>query len=169
MKVDEALTSLVIDVPDYPEPGVVFKDITPLLADPDAAAEALRLLVEHARGHEPELVVGIEARGLILGGAVAHQLSTGFVPIRKKGKLPGATIAHEYKLEYGEAIMEIHDDALQAGEQVLRWLEREHPGKASELKSQLELTDERLAHWQQNAPQLSPTVARLVKSAPKAA
>ena len=86
------LAAYVREIPDFPREGISYKDITPLLADPAASAEAVRLLVEHARGHDPELVVGVEARGLILGGALAHELGVGFVPARKAGKLPAETV-----------------------------------------------------------------------------
>jgi len=107
----------VID--DFPRQGISFKDITPLLADPVATAEALRQLVDHARDHEPELVVGIEARGLILGGALAHELGVGFVPARKPGKLPAETVSVSYELEYGIDALEVHADAIRSGARVL--------------------------------------------------
>jgi adenine phosphoribosyltransferase len=109
----------VREIDDFPRQGISFKDITPLLADPDATAEALRLLVEHARGHEPELVVGIEARGLILGGALAHELGVGFVPARKPGKLPAETVSVSYELEYGIDALEVHADAIGPGARVV--------------------------------------------------
>jgi adenine phosphoribosyltransferase len=113
------LRPFIRDIPDFPEPGIVFKDITPLLADPAASAEALRLLVERARPYEPEVVVGIEARGLIFGGALAQALGVGFVPVRKPGKLPSATVSVSYELEYGVDALEMHSDAIQAGARVL--------------------------------------------------
>ena len=123
MKVDEALTTLVIDVPDYPEPGVVFKDITPLLADHDAFTTVVRALAEAGRDDDGNVVVdkvvGMEARGFILAAPVALALGAGFVPVRKAGKLPRATHAVSYSLEYGEATLEIHEDAVGAGERVL--------------------------------------------------
>ncbi len=104
---------------DFPHEGILFRDVTTLFADARGFRMAIDQLLLPYAGARIDRVVGLEARGFILGGAVAHQLAVGFVPIRKKGKLPGATIAQEYKLEYGEAIMEIHDDALMAGEKVL--------------------------------------------------
>lgn len=104
---------------DFPHEGILFRDVTTLFADARGFRMAIDQLLHPYAGERIDKVVGLEARGFILGGAVAHQLTTGFVPIRKKGKLPGATIAQDYKLEYGEAIMEIHDDALKPGEKVL--------------------------------------------------
>jgi len=108
---------LVRDVPDYPQPGVVFKDITPLLADAAGFAAAIAAL---ATGHERiDKVAGIEARGFILAAPVACRLGVGFVPVRKLGKLPGSTIAETYQLEYGTATVEVHADAFKPGERVL--------------------------------------------------
>jgi len=104
---------------DFPHEGIMFRDVTTLFADARGFRMAIDQLLHPYAGMQIDKVVGLEARGFILGGAIAHQLSVGFVPIRKKGKLPGTTISQEYKLEYGEAIMEIHDDALDAGEKVL--------------------------------------------------
>lgn len=106
-------------IADFPHEGILFRDVTTLFADPRGFRMAVDQLLNPYAGRRIDKVVALEARGFILGGAIAHQLSLGFVPIRKKGKLPGTTIAQEYKLEYGEAIMEIHDDALQPGEKVL--------------------------------------------------
>ncbi len=97
----------------------MFRDVTTLFADPRGFRMSIDQLLHPYAGMQIDKVVGLEARGFILGGAIAHQLTVGFVPVRKKGKLPGATICQEYKLEYGEAIMELHDDALLAGEKVL--------------------------------------------------
>lgn len=104
---------------DFPHEGILFRDVTTLFADPRGLRLAVDQLVAPYAGTRIDKVAGLEARGFILGGAVAHQLSTGFVPIRKKGKLPGAVIAQAYKLEYGEAVVEVHDDAILAGERVL--------------------------------------------------
>ena len=104
---------------DFPKEGILFRDVTTLFSDARGFRMAIDQLLKPYAGQPIDKVVGLEARGFILGGAVAHQLSVGFVPIRKKGKLPGPTLAEEYQLEYGEAVMEIHDDALQAGDQVL--------------------------------------------------
>jgi len=106
-------------IADFPHEGILFRDVTTLFADARGFRMAVDQLLHPYAGMEIDKVVGLEARGFILGGAVAHQLSLGFVPIRKKGKLPGRTVAQDYQLEYGEAIMEIHDDALQPGERVL--------------------------------------------------
>lgn len=110
--------ALVTDVPDYPTPGVVFKDITPLLAD----GPALRDVVAHLAGQAPgpiDLVVGMEARGFILGAPVAVALGAGFIPVRKAGKLPRQVLAGAYELEYGSAVLEVHPDTIQDGSRVL--------------------------------------------------
>ncbi len=106
-------------IPDFPHEGILFRDVTTLFADPRGFRMAIDQLVQPYAGVQIDKVVGLEARGFILGGAVAHQLSKGFVPIRKKGKLPGATIEQSYQLEYGEAIVELHDDAITPGEKIL--------------------------------------------------
>lgn len=119
----EALTRLVRDVPDFPEPGVLFKDIAPLLADADGFAAVVEALAESGRGPDGRVVVdkvvGMEARGFILAAPVALALGVGFVPVRKAGKLPHATHSVDYALEYGDAVLEIHADALGPGERVL--------------------------------------------------
>ncbi|MGK7651143.1 MULTISPECIES: adenine phosphoribosyltransferase [unclassified Roseovarius] len=104
---------------DFPHEGIMFRDVTTLFADPRGLRLAVDQLLHPYAGMEIDKVAGLEARGFILGGAVAHQLAKGFVPIRKKGKLPGKVISEEYLLEYGEAIVEIHDDAITPGEKVL--------------------------------------------------
>lgn len=104
---------------DFPHEGIMFRDVTTLFADPRGLRLAVDQLLHPYAGMEIDKVAGLEARGFILGGAVAHQLAKGFVPIRKKGKLPGTVISEEYQLEYGEAIVEIHDDAITPGEKVL--------------------------------------------------
>lgn len=104
---------------DFPHEGILFRDVTTLFADARGFRMAIDQLLSPYAGLAIDKVAGLEARGFILGGAVAHQLSKGFVPIRKKGKLPGRTIAQSYTLEYGEAVIEVHDDALQPGEKVL--------------------------------------------------
>ncbi|MCC7322092.1 MAG: adenine phosphoribosyltransferase [Rubellimicrobium sp.] len=106
-------------IPDFPAPGVQFRDVTTLFGDARGLRLAVDQLLSPWAGTRIDKVAGLEARGFILGGAVAHQLSTGFVPIRKKGKLPGTTIEESYALEYGTAVMEIHADAIGAGERVL--------------------------------------------------
>jgi adenine phosphoribosyltransferase len=117
------LRRLVVDVPDYPEPGVVFKDITPVLADPAAfvsVVEALAAAGRDADGRSVvDHVVGMEARGFIIAAPVALALGAGFVPVRKAGKLPRETFSQSYALEYGEATLEVHRDALAAGDRVL--------------------------------------------------
>jgi adenine phosphoribosyltransferase len=111
------ITSHIRDVPDYPKPGVLFKDITPLLADPRAFASVVDTL---ATVFGPvDKVAGIEARGFIFAAPVAYRIGAGFVPVRKKGKLPSATFAQEYQLEYGSATLEVHQDAFTPGERVL--------------------------------------------------
>jgi adenine phosphoribosyltransferase len=106
-------------IPDHPKPGIMFRDITTLLGNARAFRTVVDQLVQPYAGIRIDKVAGIEARGFILGGAVAHQLSIGFVPVRKKGKLPWRTVSQDYDLEYGTDTMEMHADALQPGEQVL--------------------------------------------------
>ncbi|MCL7409749.1 adenine phosphoribosyltransferase [Marivivens donghaensis] len=106
-------------IPDFPHEGIMFRDVTTLFSDPRGLRLAIDQLLEPYVGQKIDKVIGLEARGFILGGAVAHQLGVGFVPVRKKGKLPGKTLSQDYKLEYGEATVEIHEDALEAGERVL--------------------------------------------------
>jgi adenine phosphoribosyltransferase len=119
----EALERLVVDVPDFPEPGIVFKDITPLLADHDAltaVVDALAAVGRDPAGHAVvDKVVGMESRGFILAAPVALELGAGFVPVRKAGKLPRATYAVSYALEYGQATLELHRDAISPGDRVL--------------------------------------------------
>lgn len=106
-------------IPDFPHEGIMFRDVTTLFSDPRGLRLAIDQLLEPYVGQKIDKVIGLEAPGFILGGAVAHQLGVGFVPVRKKGKLPGKTLSQDYKLEYGEATVEIHEDALEAGERVL--------------------------------------------------
>lgn len=108
--------SLIRDIPDYPKPGILFKDITPLLADPAAFTQVIDGL---AAGYAFDKVVGIEARGFILAAPIAVRCAAGFVPVRKKGKLPAETLEASYDLEYGSAAIEVHADALTPGERVL--------------------------------------------------
>jgi len=115
----QALAKYVRDIPDFPKPGVVFKDITPLLADPGAFAICIDALVSPWRARRVDAVLGVESRGFIFGAAVAHALDAGFVPLRKAGKLPGKTIGVDYELEYGMARLEAHVDALEPGARVL--------------------------------------------------
>ena len=113
------LRDSVRTIPDYPKPGIMFRDITTLLGDARAFRRAIDELVQPWAGTKIDKVAGIEARGFILGGAVAHQLSAGFVPIRKKGKLPHETVSIAYSLEYGIDEMEMHRDAVAPGERVI--------------------------------------------------
>ena len=113
------LKTAIRTIPDYPKPGIMFRDITTLLGDARAFRRAVDELVQPFAGKKIDKVAGIEARGFILGGAVAHQLSVGFIPIRKKGKLPHKTVAVEYALEYGTDVVEMHLDACAAGEKVM--------------------------------------------------
>jgi len=113
------LRSVIRSIPDYPKPGIMFRDVTTLLADARGFRRAIDELVQPLAGAKIDKVAGIEARGFILGGAIAHQLSVGFVPIRKKGKLPFKTMAERYELEYGVDEVEIHVDAVAPGERVL--------------------------------------------------
>ena len=106
-------------IPDYPKPGILFRDITTLLGDARAFRKTVDELVQPHAGVRIDKVAGIEARGFILGGAVAHQLSRGFIPVRKKGKLPWRTIGQIYELEYGTDEVQIHDDAVEPGDHVL--------------------------------------------------
>ncbi len=115
----ERLRGLIRDVPDYPRTGVVFKDITPLLANAEALALAIEALARPYVGAGVDVVAGIESRGFIFGSAVARQLGAGFVPVRKPGKLPARTVRRDYQLEYGADAVEIHADAFQAGQRVL--------------------------------------------------
>jgi len=113
------LTSLIRTIPDYPKPGIMFRDITTLLGDARGFRRAVDELVQPFAGMKIDKVAGIEARGFILGGAVAHQLSAGFIPLRKRGKLPHKTRSVEYALEYGTDAIEMHLDALTRGERVM--------------------------------------------------
>jgi adenine phosphoribosyltransferase len=106
------------DVPDFPEPGIVFKDLTPLLADVDAFRYTVDAMADHAAGLTVDKVVGVEARGFIFAAAVAYRLGSGFVPVRKPGKLPWKTVTESYALEYGSDSLDIHDDALGAGDEI---------------------------------------------------
>jgi len=115
----DTLRAAIRDVIDFPKPGIVFKDITPILADSVLFRRAIDLLCETAGGRKIDKVVGIDARGFIFASAVADRLGTGFVPVRKKGKLPWKTRQTSYALEYGEAIVELHEDAVKPGESVL--------------------------------------------------
>ncbi|MGH6718582.1 MAG: adenine phosphoribosyltransferase [Alphaproteobacteria bacterium] len=113
------LKDMIRSIPNHPKPGIVFRDITTLLVNPRGFRRVVDELVQPYAGVRIDKVAGIEARGFILGGAVAHQLACGFVPVRKKGKLPWDTIGQDYDLEYGSDRVEIHTDAVRAGEAVL--------------------------------------------------
>lgn len=113
------LRQAVRDVADFPKPGILFKDITPILADPALFQESITLLAQCASKQRIDKVVGIDARGFIFAAAVADRLGAGFVPVRKKGKLPWKTRQTAYALEYGEAVVELHEDAVKPGESVL--------------------------------------------------
>jgi adenine phosphoribosyltransferase len=115
----EQLRAAVRDVPDFPKKGVVFKDITPILSDPVLFRASIDLFLHRCRGKKIDKIVGIDARGFVFGSAVAYELSVGFIPIRKRGKLPYKTDVAKYSLEYGEAEMEMHTDAMAAGERIV--------------------------------------------------
>lgn len=113
------LKEKIREIPDFPKPGISFKDITPLLGDEAAFSTVIDLIVVHFGRGNVDKVVGIEARGFIVASPVAYHFGAGFVPIRKRGKLPWATEAEEYELEYGQETLEIHRDALESGERIL--------------------------------------------------
>ena len=115
----EELKGLIRDVPDFPQKGIVFKDITPLLADENAFSSVIDLIVVHYGRGNIDKVVGIEARGFILASPVAYHFGAGFVPVRKEGKLPWDSEREEYELEYGTAVLEVHKDAIRPGDRVL--------------------------------------------------
>jgi adenine phosphoribosyltransferase len=122
MKIDDAskrLAEKIRDVPDFPKPGVMFKDFTPLLADPPSLALSVELMANPYRGRKIDLVIGAESRGFIFGIAIAQALSAGFVPVRKPGKLPREVHKADYELEYGSDALEIHKDAILEGQRVL--------------------------------------------------
>lgn len=115
----EKLNAAIRDIHDFPKEGIVFKDITPLLLQPEAFKLAIRELIKTADGQKVDKIIGIDARGFIFGAVVAHEMGIGFIPVRKIGKLPHDTESISYALEYGEAEIEIHRDAISAGENVL--------------------------------------------------
>ena len=119
MTTPEELKKYVRDVPDYPQKGIIFRDITPLLGDKRIFKEVVELMSKAWLDNPPDLVAGIEARGFIPGAAISVRLGAGFVPIRKTGKLPWMTVAESYDLEYGTDQLEVHSDAVQPGEKVL--------------------------------------------------
>ncbi len=113
------LKNVIRSIPDYPQPGIIFRDITPLLQNGNALKFVIETMASRYRSARIDHVVGIESRGFIFGTPLAYVLGTGFVPVRKKGKLPATTIEQEYALEYGSAVLEIHTDAVKPGERVL--------------------------------------------------
>ena len=115
----DQLKGLIRDIPDFPQKGIVFKDITPLLADENAFSSVIDLIVVHYGRGNIDKVVGIEARGFILASPVAYHFGAGFIPVRKEGKLPWESEREEYELEYGTAVLEIHKDAIHQGDRVL--------------------------------------------------
>jgi adenine phosphoribosyltransferase len=119
MKITESIKSLVRDVPDFPRPGILFKDITPVLANPAIRDEVVHVIAARFADQRLTAVAGIEARGFILGSLIAHELKLPFVPIRKSGKLPYKSIREEYLLEYGAAAIEVHEDSLNGADRVL--------------------------------------------------
>lgn len=114
-----AVRAAIRDVPDFPKPGIVFKDITPILQQPALFRQALDWFTDRLRADPPDLIAGIESRGFIFGAAVADRLGVGFVPVRKKGKLPAETVEATYDLEYGTATIEMHRDAVPVGSRVV--------------------------------------------------
>ncbi len=114
-----ALKDYIRNIPDFPKPGILFRDITTLLRDKKAFKTAVKAIVDKYKGKKTDVVVAVEARGFILGGAIAHMLGAGFVPVRKRGKLPWRTQSVTYDLEYGTDTLEIHVDAVGAGDKVL--------------------------------------------------
>ncbi|PVA10437.1 adenine phosphoribosyltransferase [Pelagivirga sediminicola] len=115
----KAIRDYIRTIPDFPKPGIRFRDVTTLLSDPAGLAMTIEQLADPYSDVGIDKVIGLEARGFILAGAVAHRLGAGFVPVRKAGKLPGAVISQSYSLEYGEATFELHEDAIEPGETVL--------------------------------------------------
>ena len=115
----ELIKSAIRDVPDFPKPGIVFKDITPVLRQGQLLDHVVDLMAESIAKHEPTVIVGIESRGFLFGTPLATKLGIGFVPVRKPGKLPHRTLSHTYTLEYGEDTLEIHEDALHANDRVV--------------------------------------------------
>jgi adenine phosphoribosyltransferase len=111
--------SLIRDVPDFPKPGILFKDITPVLADGDALSEVIGALTRAAGRLSPDVIAGVESRGFLFGAPIAHAMNLGLVPVRKAGKLPAKTVQVEYALEYGTATVEMHEDSITPGQRVV--------------------------------------------------
>ena len=116
---EETVKQLIRDIPDFPSPGIMFRDITPILQNPTALQEIISSMADCVRPMKPDVIVGIESRGFILGAPIAIGLGIGFVPVRKVGKLPAETIQAEYSLEYGTNVVEIHRDAIEPGMRVV--------------------------------------------------
>jgi len=115
----DKLEKSIRDVPDFPKPGIIFKDITPILADPDLLSLSIKALASFVEDSSIDKVIGIDARGFIFGSLVADSLGKGFIPVRKEGKLPWKTESESYELEYGQSVIEIHQDAVLPGERIL--------------------------------------------------
>jgi len=115
----ENISAAIRVIPDFPKPGILFEDITPLLQDKKLFAETIDILASHCKDNKPDYIVSIESRGFIFGSALAYKLGCGMVPVRKKGKLPFKTVEESYQLEYGEAVIEVHEDALDKGRRVI--------------------------------------------------
>lgn len=119
MELSQRIRETIREIPDFPKPGVSFKDITPLLAHPSLSRDISKALCDQFRQERPDVIVGIESRGFLYGLLMAHELDIPFVPVRKEGKLPGETISHDYQLEYGKAVLEIHTDAIRENDRVI--------------------------------------------------
>ncbi len=119
MDIEEKIKALLRDIPDFPKPGIIFRDITPLLADPVVRGEVVHAIVEYCRPLQPDVIAAVEARGFIFGMLIADRLGIPFVPVRKAGKLPHKTVRKEYQLEYGNAEIEMHEDAFKPGARVI--------------------------------------------------
>jgi len=119
MTLSDKIKDVIRDIPDFPKPGIVFKDITPILSNPQLVTEVVDWFVEKGKQDNVDVVVGVESRGFLFGLLIAEKMGVPFVPVRKQGKLPYKTIAHSYDLEYGSATVEIHEDALKPGQKVM--------------------------------------------------
>ncbi|MBK6265945.1 adenine phosphoribosyltransferase [Marivirga sp. S37H4] len=119
MTTTEKLNQTIRDIPDFPKPGIIFKDITPVLADPKLVSELVDWFVDKAKEDKIDVIVGVESRGFLFGMLIADRMGIPFVPVRKEGKLPHKTVKYAYELEYGNATMEIHADALKPGQRVM--------------------------------------------------
>jgi adenine phosphoribosyltransferase len=119
MSASDQIRRAIRDIPDFPKPGILFRDITPILKDPEIFRLAISEFVRGAKAAGAQKIAGIDARGFLFGATVAHELNVGFVPIRKKGKLPFSTLSEAYDLEYGSAEVEVHSDAFEPGERVV--------------------------------------------------